>query len=164
MLFSSIAHLKGVCVCVKVIRWQRNWGHAKGRRGHMFYWQCPNRGGDFYRGDRFSCPNFVTGIKVQTDQNNSTLSRPPEGNRDMVGINKIEFACNIFGKSNKQKLGWVSTTKLLWNWRVIYFIYSVPHGIVVWFNFFQGSWSQLWRKGSMWTIKRVHVSIQRETL
>ena len=50
--------------------------------------------------EAIDCPDFVTGVKVQTDQNNSTLSRPSEGNRDMVGINKIQFACNIYGGLN----------------------------------------------------------------
>ena len=49
------------------------------------------------------CQDFISGAKVQTDQNNASLSKPPEGNPDMVGINNVKLACNIYGKFNLPK-------------------------------------------------------------
>ena len=46
------------------------------------------------------CQDFISGAKVQTDQNNASLSKPPEENGDMVGINNVKLACNIYGKFN----------------------------------------------------------------
>ena len=46
------------------------------------------------------CPDFISGAKVQTDQNNASLSKPPEGNPDMVEINNVKVDCNMYGKFN----------------------------------------------------------------
>ena len=44
--------------------------------------------------------SFIMGAKVQTDQNDRKLSILPEGtNPDMVGINNVKLACDIYGKS-----------------------------------------------------------------
>ena len=43
--------------------------------------------------------SFIMGAKVQTDQNDRRLGVFPEGrNPDMVGINNVKLACDIYGK------------------------------------------------------------------
>ena len=44
------------------------------------------------------CDNFIKGANVQTDQNNEQLSAVPEEVADMVGINNVELACDIYGE------------------------------------------------------------------
>ena len=48
------------------------------------------------------CPEqtYIMGAKVQTDQNDRNLRVLSEGiNPDMVGINNVKVACNIYGKT-----------------------------------------------------------------
>ena len=45
-------------------------------------------------------PDFISEAKVQTEQNNASLSKPPERNPVMVEINNVKVDCNIYGEFN----------------------------------------------------------------
>ena len=61
------------------------------------------------------CPKrtYIMGAKVQTDQNDRNLRVLSEGtNPDMVGINSVELACNIYGKSTSSQAPSYASPKL----------------------------------------------------